>query len=110
MYNNDTIPDDSFTPSEHAQVLHKKLAEQISELQQSIFLQEQVIQQSLPSVRTFINAVKANPAITAADLSCYEIATPTLSRVRKRGTLKCCKCSSKALPFTRFCLEREYIV
>ena len=99
-------PDDQLTPSEHAHALQAKLVDQISQLQRSIYLQEQVIQQSLPSLRTLISAAKSNAAVTASNLSCCTLATPTLSRVRRRGILKCCKCSCKVLPFTRFCLER----
>lgn len=96
-------------PSEHAHTLQANLVNQISQLERSIYLQEEALQQSLPGLRTLLSAAKANPAVTASDLSCCTLATPTLSRVRRRGSLKCCKCSCKALPFTRFCLQREYV-
>ena len=91
---------------QHAGALKAALAEQIAELEQSIRLQEEIIQKSLPNIRTLIAAAKDEPSLTAVTLNCCSLATPTLCRVRRCGSVKCCKCSQRALPFTRFCSGR----
>lgn len=89
--------------------LHTELASQISQLQRSIHLQEQAIQQLLPNFRTLVSAVKADAAVAATNLSSCAQNIPSLSRVRKRSFLTCCKCSNRhTLPFTKFCLNRKY--
>lgn len=87
--------------------LKKALSEQISELDQSIRIQEEMMQQSLPYIKTLIHVSKLESSLTAVTLNCCSLATPTLSRVRQCGIVKCCKCSQRALPYTRFCTDRK---
>ncbi len=84
------------------------LEQQISELNQSIQLQENVIEKSLPNIRTLIRVSKIEPSLTAVTLNYCSLATPTLSRVRHCDVVQCCRCSQRALPFTTFCTKRTY--
>ena len=92
-----------------AGALKAALAEQAAELEQSIRLQEELINKSLPNIRTLIAAARDKPSLTAVTLNCCSLATPTLCRVRRCGRVKCCKCPLRALPFTRFCSHRTWV-
>lgn len=93
--------------SRRTEKLKAILEQQISELSQSIQLQEKVIEKSLPNIRTLIRVSKIEPSLTAVTLNYCTLATPTLSRVRRCGVVQCCRCSQRALPFTRFCTKRK---
>ncbi len=91
-----------------AEKLKATLEQQIVEINQSIRLQEEVIQKSLPNIQTLIRVSKFEPSLTAVTLNYCSLTTPTLSRVRQCGIVQCCKCSQQALPFTRFCTKRKH--
>ncbi len=113
-----TAPGNIVQPSEiQDNTLYKRteklkaiLKEQISELSQSIQLQENVIEESLPNIRTLIRVSKIEPSLTAVTLDYCNLAMPSLSRVRRCGAVKCCRCSQTALPFTRFCAKRKHVL
>ena len=94
------------------ETLKSNLTNQISELQRSLYLQERHLEQATPEVKTLMRVVRESPGQAADVLSAHMGKTVSVQSYCQRGVVRCGgeggRCEGKALPFSRFCLKREF--
>jgi hypothetical protein len=87
------------------------LVEQISALERSIASQEQRIVGAEPVVKVLLASAKRDPASTANVLCCSTNNKTTISGTKRRRVLLCGHskgCGKVTLPFSKYCLQREW--
>ncbi len=101
----------------HLSILEREMAikseirEQISLLERSITCQEQRILGAKPVVKTLLKAAKTDPASVAHVLLGHNEEEGSLVVMKKRHKLQCSSgkdCASVTLPYSRYCLQREF--
>lgn len=94
------------------ETLKSDLTNQISELQRSLYLQERHLKQATPEVKSLMRVVRESPGQAADVLSAHMGKTLSVQSYCQRGVVRCGgeggRCEGKALPFSRFCLKREF--
>ena len=91
-------------------MLRERHSHEIETLQTSLYIQQQQLQMALPAIRTLLQAASQSTAHTAAILNKASFTGTHLEGYRTRGGMDCGQrgCKGRALPFSRFCLNREY--
>lgn len=107
-------PPQPLTWSQRSSELHAKLTDQIAALQHSIHLKERHLSESLPLVRKLMAASQESPAHTAHALASWGQRVPRLHSHTQWPVVACAQaggggCTRKALPFSRYCLKREWL-
>ncbi len=89
--------------------MREELAREISSLERSITCQEQRLAGVEPVVKILLRTAKGDAASAASTLYCKG---RSLVELKQRRTLLCAnsvKCGEVTVPFSKYCLQREWI-
>lgn len=91
--------------------LKTELAHEIASLRRSVACQEQALIHAGASIKSLLTAARKDPASAAYVISSNTTSREHISVTRQWAKLKCAvgqDCGQVTLPFSRFCLQREF--
>ena len=92
-------------------VLKERLTNQIAALRQSVYIRDCHLKQTLPAIRNLISASKSCLGQCAEVLCANCEGGPEVECYVRREGVTCASvgvCGQRALPFSRFCLQRKF--